>query len=265
MRPEATWLFVPGNVPGRFAKAAAAGADAVVVDLEDAVRPEDKNTARAETLCWLSEGGQAWVRLNASGTLWFDADVDAVAGASGLLGVLVPKAEDPAALAALAARLGPDTAVVALIETAAGLHRVHDVATTLGVTRLAFGALDLAAELGADDTAEAMLFARSTIVLASRVAGLPAPIDGVTTVVHDADAVTTAARRARSLGFRGKLCIHPAQIEPTARGLAPSAADIAWARDVLQAADGSAGAVTGPDGRMIDKPVLDRAHAILRP
>ncbi|WP_410592690.1 HpcH/HpaI aldolase/citrate lyase family protein [Amycolatopsis sp. lyj-23] len=262
MRPAATWLFVPGNGPRRFAKAAAAGADAVVIDLEDAVRPEDKDTARAETLRWLSEGGQAWVRINAAGTPWFDADVDAVAGASGLLGVLVPKAEDPAALAALSARLG--TAVVALVETAAGLHRVHDVAAAPGVTRLAFGALDLAADLGADDTAEAMLFARSTIVLASRVAGLPAPIDGVTTVIDDADAVTAAARYARSLGFRGKLCIHPAQIEPTARGLAPGADEIAWARAVLRAAEGSAGAVTGPDGRMIDKPVLDRAHAILR-
>ncbi|MDS0135942.1 MULTISPECIES: CoA ester lyase [unclassified Amycolatopsis] len=262
MRPEATWLFVPGNVPRRFAKAAAAGADAVVIDLEDAVRPEDKDTARAETLRWLSEGGQAWVRLNAAGTPWFDADVDAVAGASGLLGVLVPKSEDPAALAALSARL--DTAVVALVETAAGLHRVHDVAAAPGVTRLAFGSLDLAADLGADDTAEAMLFARSTIVLASRVAGLPAPIDGVTTVIDDADAVTTAARYARSLGFRGKLCIHPAQIAPTGRGLAPSEDEIAWARAVLRAAEGSAGAVTGPDGRMIDRPVLDRAHAILR-
>lgn len=263
MRLEATWLFVPGNVPRRFAKAAAAGADAVVIDLEDAVRPEDKDTARAETLRWLSEGGQAWVRLNAAGTPWCDADVDAVAGASGLLGVLVPKAEDPAALAAVSARLG--TAVVALVETAAGLHRVHDVATTPGVTRLAFGSLDLAADLGADDTAEAMLFARSTIVLASRVAGLPSPIDGVTTVIDDADAVTTAARHARSLGFRGKLCIHPAQIAPAARGLASSADEIAWARAVLQAAEGSAGAVTGPDGRMIDKPVLERARALLRP
>jgi citrate lyase subunit beta/citryl-CoA lyase len=265
MRPEATWLFVPGNVPRRFAKAAAAGADAVVIDLEDAVRLEDKDTARADTLRWLSDGGQAWVRLNAAGTPWFDEDVDAVAGASGLLGVLVPKAEDPAALAALSARLGTGTAVVALVETAAGLHRVHDVATAPGVTRLAFGSLDLAADLGADDTAEAMLFARSTIVLASRVAGLPAPIDGVTTVIDDADAVTTAARHARSLGFRGKLCIHPAQIAPTARGLASSADEIAWARAVLQAAEGSAGAVTGPDGRMIDKPVLERARALLRP
>ncbi|MBB4689287.1 HpcH/HpaI aldolase/citrate lyase family protein [Amycolatopsis jiangsuensis] len=264
MRPAATWLFVPGNAARRFAKAAAAGADAVVIDLEDAVRPEDKDTARAETLRWLSDGGQAWVRPNAAGTPWFEADIDAVAGASGLLGVLVPKAEDSASLAALSARLAPDMAVVALIETASGLHRVHDVATAPGVTRLAFGALDLAADLRADETGEAMLFARATIVLASRVAGLPAPIDGPSTVVHDADAVTASARYARSLGFRGKLCIHPAQIEPTARGLAPSTDEIAWAREVLRAADGSAGAVTGPDGRMIDKPVLDRARAILR-
>ncbi|MGK3207818.1 HpcH/HpaI aldolase/citrate lyase family protein [Amycolatopsis sp. MEPSY49] len=265
MTPEATWLFAPGNTPHRFAKAAAAGADAVVIDLEDAVRPEDKDTARAETLRWLTGGGRAWVRVNAAGTPWFEADVDAVAGASGLLGVLVPKAEDPASLAALSARLPPGTPVVALVETAVGLHRVHDVAAAPGVTRLAFGSLDLAADLRSDETGEAMLFARAAIVLASRVAGLPAPIDGVTTVIHDADEVTAAARYARSLGFGGKLCIHPAQLAPATRGLAPSADDIAWAREVLQAADGSAGAVTGADGRMIDKPVLDRARAILRP
>ncbi|MFJ7217414.1 HpcH/HpaI aldolase/citrate lyase family protein [Amycolatopsis sp. NPDC098790] len=265
MTSATTLLFVPGNVPRRFAKAAAAGADAVVIDLEDAVRPEDKDTARAETLRWLTGGGQAWVRLNAAGTPWLDADLDAVADAAGLLGVLVPKAEDPAALAALPARLGPGTAVVALVETAAGLHRVHDVAAAPGVARLAFGSLDLAADLRADDTREAMLLARSAIVLASRVAGLPAPIDGVTTVIHDADAVTTAARYVRSLGFGGKLCIHPAQVAPAARGLAHSEGEIAWAREVLQTAEGSTGAVTGPDGRMIDKPVLDRARAILRP
>lgn len=251
----ATWLFVPGNAPHRFDKAAAAGADAVIIDLEDAVRPEDKDTARAETLQWLKHG-KAWVRINAV------EDIDAIAGAAGLLGVIVPKAERPSSLATMATRLGAP--VVALIETAVGLHRVHDIAATAGVARLAFGSLDLAADLRADDTHDAMLLARTTIVLASRVADLPPPIDGVSTVIHDADAVEESARRARSLGFRGKFCVHPAQLGPTARGLAPDEDEIAWARQVLAAVEGSAGAVTGPDGRMIDKPVLDRARAILQ-
>lgn len=248
-----TWLFVPGNAPHRFDKAAAAGADAVIIDLEDAVPPEDKDAALSETLQWLTKG-RAWVRVN-------DAE-DAIDGAAGLLGVIVPKAESPSSLAAVATRLG--VPVVALIETAVGLHRVHDIASTAGVARLAFGSLDLAADLRADDTHDAMLLARNMIVLASRVADLPPPIDGVTTVIHDADVVEESARYARSLGFRGKLCIHPAQLGPAARGLAPDKDEIAWARQVLAAAEGSAGAVTGPGGHMIDKPVLDRARAILQ-
>lgn len=260
----ATWLFVPGNVPHRFDKAAAAGADAVIIDLEDAVRHEDKGEARAVTLRRLNSDGRAWVRVNAVDTTWFAGDVEAIAGAAGLLGVVVPKAENPSSLARVASRLRPGCGVVALIETAAGLHRAHDIAATPGVARLAFGSLDLAADLRADDTHDAMLLARTTIVLASRVAELPAPIDGVSTVIHDADAVEESARRSRSLGFRGRLCIHPTQIGPTARGLAHSEDEIAWARAVLHTAEGSPGAVTGPDGRMIDKPVIDRARAILR-
>jgi citrate lyase subunit beta / citryl-CoA lyase len=258
----ATWLFVPGNAPHRFDKAAAAGADVVIIDLEDAVRPEDKDAARTETARWLG-GGRAWVRVNAVDTTWFAGDVKALSGVDGLLGVVVPKAENPASLTTLASRL--DTKVIALIETAVGLRRVHDIAAASGVARLAFGSLDLAADLRADDDHDAMLLARNTIVLASRVAGLPAPIDGVSTVVHDADVVAASARRSRSLGLHGKLCIHPAQIGPTARGLAHSEQEITWARDVLHAAEGSAGAVIGPDGRMIDKPVIERARAILQP
>jgi citrate lyase subunit beta / citryl-CoA lyase len=248
-----TWLFVPGNAPHRFDKAAAAGADAVVIDLEDAVRPEDKDTALADTLRWLT-GGRAWVRVGTA------RDVDAVAGAAGLLGVIVPKAEEPSSLASVAARL--DVPVVALIETAVGLRRVYGIAAT--ADRLAFGSLDMAADLLADDSRDAMLLARDMIVLASRVAGLPPPIDGVTTVIHDAETVEESARYARSLGFRGRFCIHPAQLGPTARGLAPDEDEIAWARQVLGAAEGSAGAVTGPDGHLVDKPVVDRARAILQ-
>lgn len=259
-----TWLFVPGNAPHRFDKAAAAGADAVIVDLEDAVRPEEKDEARDAARQWLSSGGRTWVRLNAVDTPWFARDIDAVAPAAGLLGVIVPKAEDPSSLAALASRLGPGTSVIALIETAVGLHRVHELAGTPGVVRLAFGSLDLAVDLRAEDTHDAMLLARNTIVLASRVARLPAPIDGVSTVIHDADAVEQAARRSRSLGFRGKLCIHPAQIVPTARGLTHSEDEVVWAREVLLAAEKSPGVVNGPDGQMIDKPVIDRARAILK-
>jgi citrate lyase subunit beta/citryl-CoA lyase len=258
-----TWLFVPGDTPHRFGKAAAAGADAVIIDLEDAVHPEDKETARAEALRWLNAGGRAWIRVNAAGTHWSTDDIGAVAEAPGLLGIVVPKAENPSALSVIA-RLKPGVPVVALVETAVGLHRVHDLAAAPGVARLAFGSVDLAADLAAEDSHDAMLLARTTIVLASRVAGLPAPIDGVSTDIRDAGAVEESARRARHLGFRGKLCIHPDQLGPARRGLAYSEREIAWAYGVLEAAGMRAGATTGPDGQMIDKPVIDRARAILQ-
>jgi len=258
-----TWLFVPGDAPHRFHKAAGSGADAVIVDLEDAVSPGRRDEARTETRRWLDGGGQAWVRVDRFGAAGFDRDLDAVTGTAGLLGVILPKAEAPRALAELASRLGPGVGLVALIETALGLHRVHDVAAAVGLTRLAFGSLDFAADIRADDSPDAMLLARNTIVLASRIAGLAAPIDGVSTVIRDADALERSARHSRSLGFRDKLCIHPAQIGPTARGLAYSDDEIAWARDVLRAAEGSLGVATGSDGQMIDKPVVDRARSIL--
>ncbi|MEO3860672.1 CoA ester lyase [Acrocarpospora sp. B8E8] len=258
----ATWLFVPGSDAHWFGKAVASGADAVLLDLEDAVRPEDKDQARSAVREWLGSGGRAWVRVNDAASPWFADDLDALEGVEGLAGVMVPKAESPGVLAAVSERMGP---VVALIETALGLHRVHEVATGTGVARLAFGSLDLAADLGVEDDPTPLLHARSSLVLASRVAGLPAPVDGVTTLIHDADAVERDARRARSLGFRGKLCIHPAQLAAAARGLAPAEAEIAWAREVLRAQDESPVAVSSaPDGRMVDKPVVERARNILR-
>jgi citrate lyase subunit beta/citryl-CoA lyase len=258
-----TWLFVPGNAPQRFAKAVASGAEAVILDLEDSVRADDKNAARIAVADWLAHGGRAWVRLNDVRSEWFAADRDALVDSAGLCGVIVPKAEDPAELSAISRRLG-GAPVVALVETAIGIHRAQDIAFAEGVGRLAFGSLDLAADLGADECDDALLLARTSLVLASRVAGLPGPIDGVSTGFRDIDAVATAAGRSRSLGFRGRLCIHPAQVEPTARALAPRQQEIGWARGVLRAADGSAGAVAGSDGMMIDRPVVERARRILQ-
>jgi citrate lyase subunit beta/citryl-CoA lyase len=260
-----TWLFVPGTTPQRFARAAASGADEVVLDLEDAVAVDAKPFARAAAATWLSGEGRAWVRVNAMGTPWHDDDVTALVNLPGLAGLVVPKAEDPVALAALAGSLAAGLPLVALVESAVGVHRAVEIAQAKGVGRLAFGSLDFAVDVRADHTENALLLARSTLVLASRVAGLPAPIDGVTTSVDDGGLVAADARRAAVLGFGGKLCIHPAQLEPVARAFAPSEQQLDWARAVVAAASASVGAVfAGPDGHMIDKPVIDRAHAILR-
>jgi citrate lyase subunit beta/citryl-CoA lyase len=257
-----TWLFVPGNRPERFDKARSSGADEVICDLEDAVAPQDKPAARRAVVGWLSDGGSAWVRVNGENTDWYIDDVESLAGLSGLRGFMVPKAEDAQSLAALGRRI-PSRGVVALIETARGIHHAHDIASCEAVHRLAFGAVDYAVDTGADETNESLLLARSTLVLASRIAGKPAPIDGVTSTFQDPAVVGTAAAYARSLGFGAKLCIHPAQIAPALAGLRPTADQLAWAEQIVTATPNEAAGASALNGQMIDKPVLERARRIL--
>lgn len=259
-----SWLFVPGATPHRFDGAAESGADAVIVDLEDAVAADDKEVARRNAAAWLAREGVAWVRINADGTPWHEGDVATLRELPGLVGLVVPKAEDPERLAALAARLQPHGRLVALVETACGVQGAARIASVPGVERLAFGSLDFARDVRAEHEEPSLLMARSTLVVASRVENLPPPIDGVTTAVRDVVATEADARRARALGFGGKLCIHPAQVAPVARAFAPTADELAWARAVLAASEQAAGSVAvGPDGHMIDQPVVDRATAIL--
>jgi citrate lyase subunit beta / citryl-CoA lyase len=258
-----SWLFVPGDRPDRFEKARASRADEVICDLEDAVSPDDKERARAEVQRWLAHGGAAWVRINGSDTEWYDRDVSGLAGLAGLRGFVVPKADDAAALESLGRRLGPGRGVLALIETARGIQRAYDIAGCGAVGRLAFGSIDFASDINAEETDESLLLARSTLVLASRVAGKPAPVDGVTTTLTDPAVVEAAAARARQLGFGGKLCVHPAQVTPVANAFAPSADQIRWAHDTLRRAEETRAGASASGGQMIDKPVLDRARRIL--
>jgi citrate lyase subunit beta/citryl-CoA lyase len=254
-------LFVPADRSDRFDKAVGSGADAVICDLEDAVPPSRKESARGELARWLGNGGKACARINAVGTPYFDADCAALTGMPGLQAVVVPKAEDPAALRALSAALGPRTPIVALIETALGLHRVHDIATVRGVTRLAFGAIDFALDIGATEDDLALLYARSCIVVASRVAGLSAPIDGITVNLDDPAAAEADGRTARRIGFGGKLCIHPNQVDPVNAAFTPNEEDVRQAQRIItSASDGAAGRL---DGHMVDKPVVDRARMVL--
>lgn len=261
-----TWLFVPGDRPERFDKAAATGADAVILDLEDAVVPDAKETARDHVASWLSQGGDSpgrrgWVRLNAAGTPWYDADVAALAAAPGLAGLVVPKAEDVGALVALRDRLGPSVGIVALVESALGMYRAVDIAGV--VDRLAFGSIDYAVDVGAEHTPTALLHARSTLVFASRIAGIEGPVDGVTTALRDEELLAEDVAAARELGFTGKLLIHPAQVAPVGRGFAPTPDEVDWARRVLAAVEGGIAGAVSLDGAMVDKPVVDRARRIL--
>jgi citrate lyase subunit beta/citryl-CoA lyase len=260
------FLFVPGNRPERFGKALAAGADAVIVDLEDAVAPGDKNAARAAVAAWLSADHPVVLRINGADTAWFTDDL-ALCAHPGVSGVMLPKAvrvEELAAVsAAMAGRAAP-AVLLPLIETAAGFDAMRAIAAAPGVQRLVFGSIDFQLDLGIRGDGEELLYFRSQLVLASRLANLAAPVDGVSTAFDDLAALERDTERAMRLGFGAKLCIHPRQVATVQRVFSPSEADIAWARRVLEAAANSNGAAVALDGKMVDRPVIERARGILR-
>lgn len=261
-----TALFVPGDRPERFAKAAAAGAGVVIIDLEDAVAPDAKAGALAAVLEALAPGGvQALVRVNPVESQYYDAETTALlAGAeapgSGLLGIVVPKAEGAGALRQLRADMPKHLALVPLVESALGVVNALELARVPGVTRLAFGAIDFALDIDADGGDRFLDHARAQLVLASRAAGIAAPLDSPSTDIKDAGKVADSARLARNFGFGGKLCIHPAQLPAVRGAFAPTQADVEWALSVI----GAEGGAVQVDGQMIDRPVTERAKRILQ-
>ncbi|MBY5377271.1 CoA ester lyase [Rhizobium leguminosarum] len=250
-----TPLFVPGDRPERFEKAAASGADAVILDLEDAVAPERKALARRSLATGFTDL-PVIVRVNGLGTPWHAEDMDA-ASKLPLAAIIVPKAEGNAAFRELAS--ASSVPVLALVESALGLARARHVAVMPGVARLIFGSVDFCADLGCAHTRETLLSARSELVLASRLGNLAAPIDGVTTSIDDVEIITTDARHSSELGFGGKLAIHPRQITAIRSGFRPDPAEIVWANKVLASGEGA----TAVDGIMVDEPVRIRARSIL--
>jgi citrate lyase beta subunit len=259
-------LFAPGSDPRKLERALDAGADAVIADLEDAVAPDRKAAAREAVAAALgaSPGPPLrLVRVNAAGTGLLDDDLAALTGVP-LDGLVLPKAT-PEALDALGAGGLP---VVALVETAEGLQRSAETAAHPRVAALMLGAVDLAVELRIEPRPDGLeiLFARSKLVLDSAAAGLRGPIDVVHLDVRDTAGLEAEARLARSLGFRGKPCIHPAQVEAVNRAFTPSPDEVAHAREVVDAYDaavaGGHGAVS-VRGRMVDVPVVLRAREVL--
>ena len=249
-------LFVPAARPERFAKAAASGTDGVILDLEDAVSVADKDSARASLRCDFT-GLAVMVRINGVGTPWHEADLRA-ARELPVAAVVLPKSEDPEAVATVVSVL-EGCPVIALIETARGLASARAIAALTGVERLAFGSIDFCADLGCAHSREALLPVRMEVVLASRLAGIAPPIDGVTVQLDDPATAYADAVHARELGMTGKLCIHPSQVGEVARAFAPTRAEIEWARRVLASGDGA----VLVDGQMVDEPVRLRARAIL--
>lgn len=257
-----SWLFVPGNRPERFEKALASGADAVIVDLEDAVAPADKGAAREAVAAWLSPDRPVYLRINAADTEWFADDLELV-GHPGVAGVVLPKAEAADVLARVAVRLAPAAVLLPLVETGFGVARAETLAAQPRVLRLMFGTIDFQLDLGIDGEGEELAFFRSKLVLASRLAGVQPPIDGVTTAIRDLDRLQADTQRARRMGFGGKLCIHPDQVATVNRAFAPSDEELAWAHRVVEAAGAADGAAVAVDGKMVDRPVLLRAQRMI--
>lgn len=268
VRLPRSYLFVPANRPDRVGKALAAGADAVIVDFEDAVAPADKAGARAGLRGhWPELAQQAaaagvllLVRVNAAGTPYHDGDI-AWCRALGVDTLVLPKA-DAEAMRALRQAL-PAVQCHALLETAAGFAELAQLAAQPGVVRLLFGSIDLMGDLGVGDESEPLHAFRSLLVMHSRAAGLPAPVDGVCTALGDTAVLAAETARARAFGFGAKLLIHPAQVSPVHAGLAPTEGELAWARRVVEAAASADGAAVAVDGKMVDRPVLERARRML--
>lgn len=254
-------LFVPADKPERVAKAIASAHDAVIIDLEDAVAPENRPQARDLLANQAAELAGArvkvFVRVNAVTTADHAEDMKLCARLA-LAGIVLPKTEDGAQLERTRAALPQAWHVVALIETARGIANLRQIAPK--ADRLAFGSIDYCADLGCAHERLALLGARQSMVLESRLAGLLPPLDGVTTAVRDDSLTGDDARHAAMLGFGGKLLIHPCQIAPSRAGFAPAPSELAWAQAVVAAGKGGASAL---NGEMIDTPVLIRAHAII--
>lgn len=258
-----SYLFVPGDRPERFDKALAAGAHAVILDLEDAVTPERKTQARAAIHEWLA-GTQAsvFIRINPAGTPWHEEDC-ALLASSAVRGVMAPKAEDVAVLQGIAARLRDGQELIPLVETVAGYFEAEAIARVPRVSRLAFGSVDFMSDSGIEADGEELDAVRTHLVLASRQAGLRAPIDGVSLVIDDAQQVERDARRCRRFGMGAKLCIHPRQVTPVHVAFAPRPEEVAWARRVLAALESGPLGAIAIDGKLVDKPVALRAQTIL--
>ncbi|MFL9856600.1 CoA ester lyase [Paraburkholderia madseniana] len=256
-----SFLFVPGIRPERFSKALTSGADTVIVDLEDAVAEADKAQARQYVADGTSEFGasttRVLVRINGFGTPWFDDDLTLLT-ARGIDGVVLPKAESAEALLNVARVSGKP--ILPIVESALGVWQVLEVARAPGVERLVFGSVDFELDLDCSGSWDALLYARSRIVLASRVAGLLPPVDGVTVTLDDTAQLVADASAARRLGFGGKLCIHPKQVAQVNASFSPGEDELAKAREVVEAFERAGGGAVSVDGRMVDLPVLLKAR-----
>jgi citrate lyase subunit beta/citryl-CoA lyase len=255
-----SYLFAPGHSEKLLGRVFEAGADAVMLDLEDAVPPHAKEQARTMVTDALADRS-AWVRINGVGTELAAADIEAVAGLAA--GIRIPKVESAQDVEWVRDR-APDTPLICAIESARGLLAAEHIASMPGVRHLSLGGIDLRRDLGATDGNLQTLYARSHLVVVSRAAGIDPPIDSVYAWLDDAEGLREQAEFARSLGFFGKSAIHPRQLPIVHDVFTPTTEEVGWAQNVLDAFHAAGGeAVKLPDGEFVDLPVADRARRLL--
>ena len=252
-------LYVPGDRPDRFDKAVASGADVVVLDLEDAVGPDRKDTAREAVCAWLAGSGDGpagtQVRVNPPTSDLGRADLAALPAG---VAVRVPKVESPDALDAV----GRGRPVHALLESALGVEQASAIASHSAVRTIGLGEADLAAELGLA-TEEAFDWIRSRVVVAAAAAGLPPPMMSVFANLDDLEGLERSCRRGRSMGMWGRAAIHPQQVPVIDRVFTRTSAEKEWAATVLTALADGAGVARLPSGAMVDEAMARRARRII--
>lgn len=266
-----TFLFLPADRLERLAKALASGAHMVVLDLEDAVAPAAKPLARnALADAWqhldTTSRQRIAIRINAASSPWHADDVALLSALhpAGPGAVMLAKTESKGQLDALALQTRT-TPLLALVESAEGLSALDTMARASTISRLIFGHLDFQLDLGMQcEPEERELDAvRLAFVSASRRAGLPGPVDGVTVSLQDPTRLKLDAARSMRFGFTGKLCIHPGQVQAVNQALGPTADQLDWARRVLEASAGHEAGAFQFENAMVDAPVLARARQLL--
>jgi citrate lyase subunit beta/citryl-CoA lyase len=261
-------LFVPGNRPDRFEKAVRSGADAVILDLEDSVPTEEKAAARqAIEREWgrlQAFGVPLVVRINAVGTDEGELDLRWLKHLPAPAAIMLPKSESPLAVARVFEALG-GTAVLPIIESAAGFAALDTLAAATGVLRLVVGHIDFMVDTGlqCDESESELAPLRFAVAMSTRLNHLAPAVDGVTVQIGDDDRLQGDTRRALRYGFGGKLCIHPSQVNVVHAAMAPTAQEVDWAQRALAADAASGGAAVKLDGRMVDLPVVLQARRTL--
>lgn len=258
-------LFVPAHKPHLIEKATKTSADALFLDLEDAVAADEKQAARNAILTATSKT-PLWVRVNDVRSSYFEEDMAYIRqcdfAENKLQGLLLPKLEAPDDIEKIFEKLGKIVPLLGFVETAKGLSQCNELLAHSHLLTVIFGNLDFALDCGAKPTREALLFARSRLIIATKSTDKPAPLDGVTADFKDEALLASDLEHATSLGFGGRLCIHPSQTAPTLAAFMPTQDEIERARAILDAAGDSL--VAQLEGQMIDRPVIEQARRTLK-